>query len=72
MLLLVIAPDVPDLDRAMLVAAVGPLAVDLAPDLRIAAIDLAAGADDDDVAAAAVFLATAESTTGQTVRITPR
>ena len=72
LLLLIIMPDVPAIDRAMLLAAVGPLAVDLAPDVRIAAIVVAPDATVADVAEAAGFLATAESTTGQTVRITPR
>ncbi|PTS72716.1 hypothetical protein DBR17_19140, partial [Sphingomonas sp. HMWF008] len=71
-LLLVIATDVPDLDRAMLLAAVGPLAVEIAPDRRIAAIDVGPGADPDDVVAASQFLTSAESSTGQVLRITAR
>lgn len=70
--LLVIAADVPDLDRAMLLAAVGPLAVEIAPDRRIAAIDVGPGAVEADVVAAACFLTSAESSTGQVLRITAR
>ncbi|WP_404368210.1 Rossmann fold domain-containing protein [Sphingomonas sp. MMS24-J45] len=70
--LLVIASDVPDLDRAMVLAAIGPLAAARAPAQRIAAIDVAPGADEADVVAAARFLAGAESSTGQALRITAR
>ena len=72
MVLLVLAPTVPKLDRAMLLATIGPLAVELAPGVRIGAIELEAGANIEDVVAAAVFLATAESTTGQVLQVTPR
>ena len=72
MVLLVLAPIVPNLDKAMLLAAVGALAVELAPHTRIAALDLHEGADPTDVTAAAMFLAKAESTTGQILRITAR
>lgn len=70
--LLVIESNVPDLDRAMLLASVGPLAVAAAPEMRIGAIDLGAEADVGDVTAAALFLTGAESSTGQTLRITQR
>lgn len=67
--LLVIAATVPKLDRAMLLASLGPLAEDLAPRTRLAALDLGATAATDAVVAAAEFLATASSTTGQILRI---
>lgn len=72
MILLVVEPDLAPLDRAMVLAAVGPLATELAPATRIAALDVGAGADSHDVTAAAQFLVSAHSTTGQVVRITSR
>ena len=70
--LCVIGESVPKLDRALLIAAIGPLAVEFAPAVRIVALDLADGAHPDDVAAAAIFLTGAASTTGQLLHITPR
>lgn len=67
--LLVIEPTVPRLQRAMLAAAIGPLAIEMAPESRVGAIDILPGADPADVAAAAMFLATAESTTGQVIAV---
>ena len=67
--LLVVDAPVPALDRALLLAAIGPLAVELAPRTRIGAIDIAPGAALSDVAAAAAFLAGARSTTGQVLKI---
>jgi hypothetical protein len=63
--LLLIAADVPALDRAMLRAAIGPLAIELAPSKRLNAVDVVGDASDEDVIAAARFLAAAASTTGQ-------
>ena len=70
--LLVIEAQVAAIDRAMLIAALGPLAIELAPATRLVALDLAADAAPADVAAAAEYLAGARSTTGQMLRITPR
>ena len=67
--LLLIAGDVPALDRAMLRAAIGPLAIELAPAMRLNAVDVVGGAADDDVIAAARFLAVADSTTGQVIDV---
>lgn len=67
--LLVIESAVAALDRAMLRAAVAPLAVELAPLTRIAALDLGAEAAHDAVLAAADYLVTAHSTTGQVLEI---
>ena len=67
--LLVVEAPVPALDRALLLAAIGPLAVELAPHTRIGAIDIAPGAALSDIVAAAVFLAGARSTTGQVLKI---
>ncbi len=72
MVLLVIAPTVPKLDRAMLIAALGPLAEELAPATRLAALDISEDALLEDLIAAADYLATAISTTGQLLRVTPR
>ena len=70
-MLLLIAAGVTALDRAMLLAALGQLAVALAPDVRINALDIAADVALDDVAAAARFLVGAASTTGQIIELTP-
>ena len=67
--LLLILDDVPALDRAMLRAAIGPLAIELAPAKRLNAVDVAGDAAGEDVIAAARFLAAAESTTGQLLEI---
>ena len=72
LVLLVLDPTVPNLDRAMLLAAIGPLAIEFAPAVRIGALDVAEGAEVDDVIAAARFLTSAASMTGQTLRITAR
>ena len=72
LVLLLIEDSVSNLDRTMLLSALGPLSVALAPSRRIAALDLAAGADVEDVLASALFLSSANSTTGQALRITPR
>jgi hypothetical protein len=67
--LLVVDAPVPALERALLLAAIEPLAVELAPRTRVGAIDVAPGALLTDVAAAAAFLAGAEATTGQVLKI---
>lgn len=70
MVLLLIESSIPAVDRAMLIAAIGPLAIARAPHGRIGAIEVAPGAAVEDVAEAARFLSTARSTTGQILRIT--
>jgi CTP:molybdopterin cytidylyltransferase MocA len=67
--LLLIAGDVPTLDRALLRAAIGPLALELAPAQRLNALDVGGEAIDADVIEAARFLSAAESTTGQLLEI---
>jgi hypothetical protein len=67
--LLLIDADVSALDRAMLRAAIGPLATELAPEKRVNAVDIAGDAVLDDVIAAARYLSGAESTTGQILEI---
>ena len=67
--LLLIDSSVPTLDRAMLSAAIGPLAIERAPQVRIGAVDIANGAATADVVAATNYLASARSTTGQILRI---
>ena len=67
-----IAETVPKLDRVILIAAIAAIAMEAAPGLRVCALDLAAGAHEDDIIAAARFLATARSSTGQVLRITAR
>ena len=69
--LLLIDSSVPTLDRAMLRAAIGPLAIERAPLARIGAIDIADGAAMADIVAAASYLVSARSTTGQILAVTP-
>src|SRR3954469_8374566 len=59
--LLLIDSSVPGIDRAMLSAAIGPLAIECAPRARIGAIEIGDGAVPADVAAAAVYLVSARS-----------
>ena len=68
--LLLIDSSVPAMDRAMLRAAIGPLAIDRAPHARIGAIEIGDGAATADVVAAAGYLAAAQSTTGQILTVT--
>lgn len=67
--LLLVASRIAALDRAMLLAAIGPLAAELAPRVRIGAVVAGPAAAAADVAAAAGFLARARSTTGQVLEI---
>ncbi|MFA6115952.1 MAG: Rossmann fold domain-containing protein [Sphingomonas sp.] len=67
--LLLIDSSIQSIDRAMLIAAIGPLAIEKAPHARIGAIDVMAGAAVEDVAASARFLAAACSTTGQVLTV---
>ena len=66
---LLLLPALSAIDRAMLLAALGPLAAELAP-RRIGAVDIAAGASIAPIVAAARHLAAARSTTGQCLRVT--
>lgn len=68
--LLLIDSSTPAMDRAMLCAAIGPLAIERAPRTRIGAIEIGEGAATADVVAAAGFLASARSTTGQILTVT--
>lgn len=70
-ILLLIDSGVAALDRAMLIGAIGQLAIERAPATRIGTIDIVAGAAQKDVEAAARFLVTARSTTGQVLVVTP-
>ena len=67
----VIAARAP-LEMALARAAIGPLAVERAPRMRVNAVVPGAGADAADVAAAVVFLEGARSTTGQVLEISRR
>lgn len=66
--IVLILPDLSAIDRAMLLAALGPLAIELAP-RRIAAIDVVDGASCQRVLAAVHYLAAACSITGQYLRV---
>ncbi|WP_010215803.1 Rossmann fold domain-containing protein [Sphingomonas sp. PAMC 26621] len=65
---ILLLPAVSAMERAMLLAALGPLAGELAP-RRVCAIDVAEAAPTEHVVTAARFLAGARSTTGQVLRI---
>lgn len=65
----VVGASIAPVSRAALLATIGPLAAEHAPGVRLSAVDIGDGAAADDVAALTVFLADAESTTGQVVRI---
>ncbi|CAN5480242.1 hypothetical protein BH10PSE14_BH10PSE14_14750 [soil metagenome] len=67
--LVLIEHDVAAVSRAMLRAAIGPLAIECSPGSRINALYITADASADDVIAAAIFLACAHSTTGQVIDV---
>ncbi|MEN2785638.1 Rossmann fold domain-containing protein [Sphingomonas qilianensis] len=64
MALVIVGPELPAVDRAMVLAAIAPLAVARAP-RRLCALDIGHHAAEADVVAVARFLAGAKSTTGQ-------
>lgn len=68
-IVLLIGPEIPPVEHAMLIAAIGPLAIEVAPATRLCALDILHDADLADVIAAARFLTSAESTTGQVLQI---
>lgn len=65
----VIRPGLSPLDEAMLTAAIGPLAVERAPAGRVNAVLVRPDASEAAVEAAAGFLETAASTTGQVLAV---
>ena len=65
-----VAPEIAALERHLILAAIGPLAIELAPGTRLCAIDMGAGAEAEDVAAVRDWLASAHCTTGQVVAVT--
>lgn len=71
-LVLVIPATLGALATAQAKAAIGPLAVELAPATRVNAVVSADGADPADVDAAVAFLEAARSTTGQVLEIGKR
>ena len=70
--LLVFDPALAPLEVALARAALPPLAVELAPEVRVNALAAATDADPADVEAAAHFLAGARSTTGQVLDVSAR
>ena len=68
----VIAATLDVLAMAQARAAIGPLAIELAPATRINAVVQTAGAEPTDVDAAVAFLEAARSTTGQVIEIRQR
>lgn len=65
-----VAPDIAALERHLILAAIAPLAIELAPGIRLCAIDIGEGAAPEDVAAVRDWLAGADCTTGQVVAVT--
>jgi len=65
-----VAPEIAALERHLILAAIAPLAIELAPATRLCAIDVGAGAAAEDVAAVRDWLAGADCTTGQVVAVT--
>lgn len=64
-----VAPGIAALERHLILAAMAPLAIELAPATRLCAIDVGAGAAAADVAAVRDYLAGADGTTGQVVQV---
>ncbi|OYY68441.1 Rossmann fold domain-containing protein [Sphingomonas sp. 28-63-12] len=71
-IVVIVPADWAPLDRHLLVAAIEPLAIELAPATRVNALDIAPGAQMADIAAAAIFLLSAQSVTGQILAIEQR
>lgn len=67
--IVVIDADVSALDRATMLAAVAPLALEIAPTRRLFAIELTEAHNGQDLAALIEFLSAAEAMTGQSVRL---
>lgn len=65
-----VAPEIAALERHLILAAITPLAIELAPGTRLCAIDVGEGADPADVAAVRDWLTRANCTTGQVVQVT--
>ncbi|WP_066649220.1 MULTISPECIES: Rossmann fold domain-containing protein [Sphingomonas] len=65
-----VAPDIAALERHLILAAITPLAIELAPGTRLCAIDVGPGAEAEDVAAVRGWLSGADCTTGQVVAVT--
>lgn len=65
-----VAAGIVALERHLILAAIAPLAIELAPGTRLCAVDVGAGADAEDVAAVRDWLSGAECTTGQVVAVT--
>lgn len=68
-LVVLIPATLDSLAMAQARAAIGPLAIELAPGCRLNAVCLTVGADPVDVEAAVAFLEQARSTTGQLFEI---
>lgn len=64
----VIAADVPPLERALLIAAIASLAIERAP-ARVNALDVTPGVAATEIDAALDFFAAADCTTGQVLRL---
>ncbi len=65
----VIADDLGQLERDLMLAAIGLYAREAAPGTRICAVHVLAGAAADDIAAVALFLGKAAAVTGQVIAV---
>ena len=70
-LVIVIEPGRDPLSLALIRAAIGPLAVERAPNARLNAVLPAPDADPADIEAAVVWLEEAAATTGQLIEVSP-
>ncbi len=68
-IVLIIVAEIAAIDRALMIAAIGPIAIERAPVVRVSVLDVGECADDDAVATAALFVAAATCTTGQVIRV---
>lgn len=64
-----VASDIAAFDRHLILAAIAPLTIELAPARRLCAIDVGEGADPAALTALSEFLLRAEATTGQLVKL---
>jgi hypothetical protein len=70
--IIVTDPTTRRLAHDALTGSIGAMAIDFAPQTRVCLVDVAPGADADDVIAAIDYLAKASATTGQLLQISGR
>jgi len=65
----IVGPHIPALERALIMASIEPLAIELAPTMRLCAVEATPGAAAAQIWASARFLFSATSTTGQLLQV---